>query len=204
MTLRAAWAAVLVVLGLTLAAGLAAASVAPLWKRDLRRTPLFTWGMVIAHLGIVVSLAGMASDSAFTQQVLIATRLGEPQHVGPFTITLDSIAPVVGPNYSALEGTLTARRGDGAAFTLKPQSRFFANPQTVTSESAIATRLDGQLYTVLGQQDEQGRWQLRLWWKPFVTFIWLGGALVALGGFLSLLGRLWRERRWKREEEEPV
>ncbi|MFA5966138.1 MAG: heme lyase CcmF/NrfE family subunit [Sphingomonas sp.] len=193
---------ILPLLGLTLAAGLAAASVAPLWKRDLRRTPLFTWGMVIAHLGIAVSLAGMASDSAFTQQVLIATKLGEPQHVGPFTITLDSIAPVVGPNYSALEATLIARRGDGTAFTLKPQSRFFATPPTVTSESAIATKLDGQLYTVLGQQDEQGRWQLRLWWKPFVTFIWLGGALVALGGALSLLGRLWRERRtWKREEE---
>ncbi|MDB5712224.1 MAG: cytochrome biosis protein CcmF [Sphingomonas bacterium] len=195
---------ILPLLGLTLAAGLAAASVAPLWKRNLRRTPLFTWGMVIAHLGIAVSLAGMASDSAFTQQVLIATKLGEPQHVGPFIITLDSIVPVIGPNYSALEATLTVRRGDGAAFTLKPQSRFFATPATVTSESAIATKLDGQLYTVLGQQDEQGRWQLRLWWKPFVTFIWLGGALIALGGFLSLLGRLWRERRWKRDDEEAL
>jgi cytochrome c-type biogenesis protein CcmF len=195
---------ILPLLGLTLAAGLAAASIAPLWKRNLRRTPLFTWGMVIAHLGIAVSLAGMASDSAFTQQVLVATKLGEAQHVGPFTITLESIVPVVGPNYSALEGTLTARRGDGTAFTLKPQSRFFATPATVTSESAIATKLDGQLYTVLGQQDEQGRWQLRLWWKPFVTFIWLGGALVALGGFLSLLGRLWRERRWKRDDEEAL
>ena len=65
----------------------------------------------------------------------------------------------------------------------------------VTSESAIATRLDGQLYTVLGQQDPTGRWQLRLWWKPFVTLIWLGGVLVALGGLLSLIGRSTRERR---------
>ncbi len=196
--------AILPLLGLTLAAGLAAASIAPLWKRDLRRTPLFIWGMVIAHVGIAVSLAGMASDSAFTQQVLVATRIGEPQRIGPFTLTLDAIAPVVGPNYSALEATLTIRRGDGRAFVLKPQSRFFATPATVTSESAISTRLDGQLYTVLGQQDEQGRWQLRLWWKPFVTFIWLGGALVALGGALSLLGRLWRERRSVKRQEEAL
>ncbi|MEO5867133.1 MAG: heme lyase CcmF/NrfE family subunit [Sphingomonas sp.] len=186
---------ILPLLGLTLAAGLAAASVAPLWKRDLLRTPMFTWGMVIAHLGIAVSLAGMASDSAFTQAVLVAARVGEPQVVGPFRVTLTGIDPVVGPNYSALEGTLVARRGDGAPFTLLPQSRFFATPATVTSESAIATRLDGQLYTVLGAQDELGRWQLRLWWKPFVTLIWLGGALVALGGALSLLGRVRRERR---------
>ena len=68
-------------------------------------------------------------------------------------------------------------------------------PVTTTSESAILTLWDGQLYTVLGQPDPQGRWQLRLWWKPFVTLIWLGGALVALGGALSLIGRWRRERR---------
>ncbi|MEO7170357.1 MAG: cytochrome c-type biogenesis CcmF C-terminal domain-containing protein, partial [Sphingomonas sp.] len=106
------------------------------------------------------------------------------------------------PNWSALEGTLTVQRGDGAPFTLRPQSRFFASPPTVTSESAIATKIDGQLYTVLGQEDEQGRWQLRLWWKPFVTLIWLGGALIALGGALSLLGRVRRERRVAAREEE--
>ncbi|THD37503.1 MAG: heme lyase CcmF/NrfE family subunit [Sphingomonas sp.] len=187
--------------GLAFAAGLAAASVAPLWKRNLRRTPLFVYGMVVAHLGIAVSLAGMASDSAFTKETLVAAEIGKPYNVGPYTVTLDSIEPRVGSNWSALEARLSARRGGGDPLILHPQSRFFAEPVTVTSESAIATRLDGQLYTVLGQQDERGRWQLRLWWKPFVTLIWLGGALVALGGALSLLGRWWRERP-KREEAE--
>ena len=182
-------------LGLGFAAALAAGSVAPLWKRDLRRTPLFTWGMVLAHLGIAVSLAGMASDSAFTKETLVSVGVGEPQRVGPWSVTLDGISPVVGENWSALEARLTARRDDGAVVILRPQSRFFASPVTTTSESAIATRLDGQLYTVLGQSDGAGRWQLRLWWKPFVTLIWLGGVLIALGGALSLLGRVRRERR---------
>jgi cytochrome c-type biogenesis protein CcmF len=188
------WPGVLPWAGLSLAAGLAVASIAPLWKRNLRRTPLFTYGMVIAHLGIAVSLAGMASDSAFTKETLVAVRAGEPARVGPYTVTLDGISPVIGENWSALEARLTAKRGDSARI-LRPQLRFFANPPTSTNESAILTVLDGQLYTVLGQPDGQGRWQLRLWWKPFVTLIWFGGVLIALGGALSLLGRVRRERR---------
>ncbi len=188
------WPGVLPWAGLSLAAGLAVASVAPLWKRNLRRTPLFTYGMVIAHLGIAVSLAGMASDSAFTKETLVAVRAGQPARVGPYTVTLDGISPVIGENWSALEARLTATRG-GSESILRPQLRFFANPPTSTNESAILTVLDGQLYTVLGQPDGQGRWQLRLWWKPFVTLIWFGGVLIALGGMLSLLGRVRRERR---------
>ncbi|KQS51038.1 MULTISPECIES: heme lyase CcmF/NrfE family subunit [unclassified Sphingomonas] len=188
------WPGVLPWAGLSLAAGLSVASVAPLWKRNLRRTPLFTYGMVIAHLGIAVSLAGMASDSAFTKETLVAVRAGEPARVGPYTVTLDGISPVIGENWSALEARLTATRG-GSESILRPQLRFFANPPTSTNESAILTVLDGQLYTVLGQPDGQGRWQLRLWWKPFVTLIWFGGVLIALGGMLSLIGRVLRERR---------
>ncbi|OYY77584.1 MAG: heme lyase NrfEFG subunit NrfE [Sphingomonas sp. 28-62-20] len=191
----AANAGVLPILGLALAAGLAVASLAPLWKRNLRRTPMFTYGMVLSHLGIAVSLAGMASETAFTQQTLVAASIGEPQRVGPYTVTLQGITPVIGPNWSALQARLKIQRDGGAPFTMTPQSRFFSNPVTVTSESAIATVFDGQLYTVLGQPDPAGRWQLRLWWKPFVTLIWLGGALVALGGALSLIGRVSRDRK---------
>ncbi|MBJ6123184.1 heme lyase CcmF/NrfE family subunit [Sphingomonas mollis] len=189
---------VLPLLGLSAATGLAVASVAPLWKRDLRRTPLFTWGMVIAHLGIAVSLAGMACDAAFTAERLIALRPGDATRIGPYRVTLDGISPVVADNWSALQAQLTVTR-DGGSRRLYPQSRTFTDPPTTTSESAIATVLDGQLYTVLGVADGRGRWQLRLWWKPFVTLIWFGGVLVALGGALSLLGRV-RPRRRSRPE----
>jgi cytochrome c-type biogenesis protein CcmF len=185
---------ILPLLGLIFAAGVAAASVAPLWKRNLRRTPLFTWGMVIAHLGVAVSVAGMASESAFTQERLIAARVGETTSVGPYSIRFDSVTPVTGPNWTAIEGGITAMRGN-RSFVLKPQARAFWTPPTETNEAAIRTALDGQLYVVLGHSDDQGRWQLRLWWKPFVTLIWLGGAMIAFGGALALLGRVRRERR---------
>lgn len=75
---------------------------------------------------------------------------------------------------------------------LHPQSRFFSDPPTNTTESAILTRWDGQLYVVLGERLEDGRWQMRIWWKPFVTLIWLGGFMIAAGGLLTIIGR---ERR---------
>jgi len=187
-------------LGIVLAIGVAAASVAPLWKRNLRRTPLFTYGMVIAHLGIAVALAGMACESAFNKETLVAARIGDTARVGPFSVKLKDIVPIAGPNWTALEATLEVTRGSGTPFILKPQARMFSNPPTETTEAALKVQLDGQLYLVLGQADDQGRWQLRLWWKPFVTFIWAGGIMVALGGFLALIGRLRREAKtWRRE-----
>ena len=56
----------------------------------------------------------------------------------------------------------------------------------------------------LGEADEQGRWQLRLWWKPFVTLIWFGGGMVALGGLLALIGRVRRERKAARAKLEEA
>ena len=109
--------------------------------------------------------------------------------------------PVAGPNWTAVEGELRASRGSGVS-VLKPQSRFFPSPPTTTNEAAIDTSWNGQLYVVLGEQDEQGRWQLRIWWKPFVTLIWLGGVLIGLGGALALVGRLVRERRQRIRGEE--
>ena len=190
---------ILPLLGLVLAAAVGAASLAPLWKRNLRRTPLFIWGMVISHFGIAVSLAGMASESAFSRETLVAARPGETVRVGPYAIRFDAVDPIVGPNWTAIEAKLVASRG-GGGFVLRPQARMFNSPQTETSEAAIATRLDGQLYTVIGKPSGDGRWQLRLWWKPFVTFIWLGGGLIALGGVLALIGRVRRERRARAEE----
>lgn len=186
---------ILPMLGLVLAAGVAAASIAPLWRRNLRRTPLFIYGMVIAHLGIAVSMAGMAVESAFSEEVLVAATPGETYQIGPYSVTFDGTRPVAGPNWTAVEGGLTVRRGAGEAFVLTPQSRMFSSPRTETNEAAIRTAWNGQLYTVLGSSDGAGRSQLRLWWKPFVTLIWLGALLVALGGLLALIGRVRRERR---------
>ena len=187
-------------LGLVAGMALIPASLMPLFGRSLRRTPLATWGMVLAHLGVAISVLGMASDAAFTRERLAAARPGERLEVGPWLIDFVSVTPVAGPNWTALEARLRASKGTGTE-ELNPQARVFTSPLTETSEVAIATTWNGQLYTVLGRRTGD-RWQLRLWWKPFVTFIWFGGVLVALGGFIALAGRAWTNRRNRRRLED--
>jgi cytochrome c-type biogenesis protein CcmF len=187
-------------LGLAFGTALIPASIAPLFGRSLKRTPLAVWGMVVAHLGVGIALIGMASDSAFTEERLAVAKPGDRLTVGPWLVEMSGVAPVAGPNWTAIEAHLRATRGGGAE-TLRPQARTFNSPLTETTESAILTSWNGQLYTVIGRQRGEG-WQLRLWWKPFVTLIWLGGFLIALGGGIALGGRLWRERRWGREAVE--
>ena len=184
-------------IGLSLAGALAVASVLPLRGRNLRRVPIATFGMVVAHFGIAVALFGIASDSAFTKEKLAALEVGQSADVGPWRITLNAISPIAGPNWTALQADLGASYRGGEPVVMQPQSRSFWAPPQQTTESALKTRWNGQLYTVVGEQagggTNGGRWQLRLWWKPFVPCIWLGGMLVALGGVLALVGRVFAD-----------
>jgi cytochrome c-type biogenesis protein CcmF len=204
---------ILPLLGMTVAGVVAVASLAPLWGRNLRRTPLPTWGMVIAHFGVAVCLAGMGAESAFIKEKLVAARPGDVVKVGDFDVRFEGVKPVAGPNYTAIEGTLVATTPGGGSHVMKPESRMFpglmGTAPTETNEAALLTRPGGQLYAVLGQPvlgaDGAGRYQLRLWWKPLVWWIWLGGALIAIGAALSLLGRaqlltVWRGRRARKDE----
>ncbi len=187
------------ILGLALSGALALAALMPLKGRKLSRVPIATWGMVVAHFGIAVALFGMASESAFTQERLAAVGPGGTQQVGGWTVKLESVDPVSGPNWTAIEARLAVNRGvleeGDEPIILRPQARNFWAPAQATSESALLTRWDGQLYAVIGDaagigSDGEQRWQLRIWWKPFVTFIWYGGLLIALGGVLSIVGRV--------------
>jgi cytochrome c-type biogenesis protein CcmF len=182
--------ALLPLLGLGLAAALGVAAFLPLRGRKLTRVPVATWGMVMAHFGIAVSLFGMASEGAFTQERLAAVAPGGSEQVGDFTFTLQSVNPVAGPNWTAIEARIAVSRDGGTPVILTPQARNFWSPAQATSESALLTRWDGQLYAVIGNQAADGRWQIRMWWKPFVTFIWYGGLLIALGGVLAIIGRV--------------
>ncbi len=183
-------------LGIALSLALAVAAWMPLRGRKLLRTPIPVFGMVIAHFGLAVSVFGMAAESGFSSETLTALAPGESAKVAGWEVKLNDVNPLVGDNWVAVEGEMIAAK-NGNEFPLHPQSRQFFKPPMQTSEAALLTRWNGQLYVVIAQPDQEGdgRWQVRLWWKPFVTFIWFGAILIALGGAIALLGRMFRRSK---------
>jgi cytochrome c-type biogenesis protein CcmF len=183
-------------LGIALSLALAVAAWMPLRGRKLLRTPIPVFGMVIAHFGLAVSVFGMAAESGFSSETLTALAPGESAKVAGWEVKLNDVNPVVGDNWVAVEGEMIAAK-NGNEFPLHPQSRQFFKPPMQTSEAALLTRWNGQLYVVIAQPDQEGdgRWQVRLWWKPFVTFIWGGAVLIALAGAVALLGRMFRRSK---------
>ena len=183
-------------LGIALSSALAVAAWMTLRGRKLLRTPIPVFGMVIAHFGLAVSVFGMAAESGFSSETLTALAPGESAKVAGWEVKLNDVNPVVGDNWVAVEGEMIAAK-NGNEFALHPQSRQFFKPPMQTSEAALLTRWNGQLYVVIAQPDQEGdgRWQVRLWWKPFVTFIWYGAILIALGGAVALLGRMGRRTK---------
>src|SRR3954447_825567 len=109
-------------LGFTVAAFLVAASILPLVGRNPLRAPLATWGMVVAHFGIAIALAGMAANAAFTSERLAIAKPGERLSVGPWVVQLQDVTPTAGKNWTAIEAQLQASRGSGAVI-LMPQTR---------------------------------------------------------------------------------
>jgi cytochrome c-type biogenesis protein CcmF len=150
--------------------------------------PLSAWGSALAHVGVGVLLLGLAA-TAFGSETIANMRIGEPQKVGPYEVTFQSVGARPGPNYNETVAKADIRWGGALVASLEPAKRFFSARQMSTTQAGIATLWFGQLYISIGDQTADGIVAARLYWKPLVTLIWLGACLMAFGGALSLADR---------------
>jgi cytochrome c-type biogenesis protein CcmF len=150
--------------------------------------PLSFFGAALAHIGVGVTLMGLAG-LGFGSETIAALHRGVPERVGPYTITLDGIGERVGPNYKEQIASMTVRSGDAVVAEIAPARRQFAARQATTTQAGLATLDLGQVYVSIADPTPDGAVPARLYWKPLVTLIWLGGAAMALGGALSLADR---------------
>jgi len=150
--------------------------------------PLSFWGAALAHIGVGATLLGLAGVG-FGAEAIVTLHKGVPQAVGPYEITLDSVGERVGPNYKEAVAPMTVRWGGTVVATIEPARRQFLAREMTTTEAGMATLNFGQVYVSIADPTPDGAVPARLYWKPLVTLIWLGGSAMALGGALSLADR---------------
>jgi cytochrome c-type biogenesis protein CcmF len=157
----------------------------------LKRTfglPLSFFGAALAHFGLGVTLLGL-SGLGFGAETIATLHKGVPAMVGPYSVTLDSVGERVGPNYKETIASVTVRSGDTVVAEIEPARRQFAAREMSTTQAGLKTLNFGQVYVSIADPASDGSVPARLYWKPLVTLIWLGGAAMALGGGLSLADR---------------
>jgi cytochrome c-type biogenesis protein CcmF len=147
--------------------------------------------MTFAHLGLAVSVAGFAG-SAYDKEAIEIVKPGGTIAIAGYELRLESVNRIPGPNFTANDATIRVTRGGDLVAVMHPERRFFPLQQQTTSETAIRTNFLTDLYVALGESDSEGHWTVRVYWKPLVPWIWIGGVIMAFGGMVSLSDRRWR------------
>ena len=158
----------------------------------LRNLSRSYYGMILAHMGVAVTVVGITMVSLYNQERDLRMNPGDSMSLGDYSFTFKGISPVRGANYSADQGVFEVSK-DGSLFTLMaPEKRNYNVRGQVMTEAAIDAGLFRDLYIALGEPLEGGAWAVRVQHKPFVRWIWLGGLLMALGGIWAVLDKRYR------------
>jgi len=192
----------LVSFGLLLAAWIVTTTVVNIRERgrgvrggigaQLARQPRSYWGMIVAHLGIAVFIVGVTMVKGYETERDVRMNVGDKVTVGAFTLRFDGITEAKGPNYRAARGAFDVSRDGQHVTTQFPEKRVYNAGGMPMTEAAIRSTPLGDLYVSLGESVDGSAWSVRVYHKPFITWIWAGCLLMALGGLLALSDRRYR------------
>jgi cytochrome c-type biogenesis protein CcmF len=168
---------------------IAGSSTELLRHRRLGSLPRSALGMSIAHAAVGVVVLGAVGTAAWNSEFIGTMKPGDKTRFRGFDVALAKVEEISGPNYVAERATLHVSVGGKAFTTLQPERRLFLVQRRQVAETAIHTNFLRDLYATLGEGDAQQGWVVRLYYNPLAPWIWLGAALAALGGFVSLTDR---------------
>jgi len=163
------------------------------WKA----TPISFWGMHVAHIGVAVFVVGVTMVKGYETEKDVRMTIGDTVEVGGYTFRLTGIREVPGPNYTADQGTVELFKGDQLLRTLHPEKRAYFSSTMPMTEAAIDTNLQRDVYVSLGEKLEgEGKpaWAMRVHHKPYISWIWYGCLLMALGGGMAALDKRYRKK----------
>ena len=191
-------------LGILLAAWIVASSLAGLVERlrqvrgpaglaaRLRLNSRSYYGMLLAHIGVGVFIAGVALVKGYETEKDVRMAIGESVEVGGYMFQLDRVAQVSGPNYIAARGDVSVTRNGRAVTTMHPEKRTYEEQKNPMTEAAIDWGFVRDLYVSFGERLDGNSWAVRIYHKPFVELIWFGWLLMSLGGLLAVADRRYR------------
>ena len=172
-----------------------AGGLRPSVMHRLRQWPRAQVGMTLAHLGVAVFIFGVTMVKSFEVERDVKMDAGDTTEVGGYTFTFRGVRDVPGPNYTAAQGLVVVTRNGREVAQMRPEKRIYRVQQNPMTEAAIDTGISRDLYVSLGQPDEGQAWVVRVYYKPFVTWIWGGCVLMGLGGLVAATDRRYRTAR---------
>ena len=165
--------------------------------------PRSAYGTAIAHAGLGVTLLGLAA-AGWGQEHILSMKPGDTTTIGPFQATLESVTQQNGPNYTAAVARTIIRRDGIIVATVEPASRFYPVRKMARAEAGIVTLGLGQFYESISAPTGAPGLDVRLFWKPLVTLIWIGALIMGFGGAMSLSDRRLRFGIAARARRAPV
>jgi cytochrome c-type biogenesis protein CcmF len=183
----------LTVLGMTLAGWVMASTIMQVAKRlKAGNPPVSFWGMHLAHFGVAVFIVGITLVGGYQEEKDVRMEPGDVTEAGGYQFKFMGVRPVQGPNYEAQRGEFQVSRNGQATAVLFPEKRNYRSSQMPMTEAAIEPGLTRDVYVSLGEPLEGKAWAVRVYYKPFVDWIWAGCLLMALGGGLAIADRRYR------------
>ena len=156
------------------------------------------WGMILGHVGFAVSLIGITLVSNFELERDVRMNYGDEVMIAGYQIKFSDVETVQGPNYSADRGIFDVFLNNELVVHLEPEKRFYPVTRMTMTEAGIHTTLVRDLFIALGEPLENGAWAVRVYYKPFVIWIWLGAGIMSIGGICSMLDKRYRMKKLAR------
>jgi len=144
------------------------------------------WGMLVGHTGIAVFAVGVALVSIYSSEKDIRLEVGESYNLGGYDFQFKGAKHIKGPNYDGDRGLVEVAKDGEPVAVMEPEKRIYHTSSMPMTEAGIDAGLFRDLFVALGEPlGDSGAWSLRIYHKPFVRWIWLGGLIMALGGLLG-------------------
>ena len=165
-----------------------------LWQ-GLKKQSLSFYGMCLAHIGVAVTAMGICIVSNYTQEHDVRLTKGQTVDAAGYHFVFDGVKKVQGANFIADEAQIRVFHGDQLFTTMQPQKRHYNVQRNMMTEADIDAGLFRDLYVALGEPLSNGAWAVRIHYKPFVRWLWLGAILMGLGGVLAVCDKRYRLQR---------